>query len=116
MPQNTQSGHDGRDDRETNANASRTEQPRNEQPRDEGRSHGTGLTGWVTETAFRAGIAIIGVVLLLFALGQAVGADFLGMFAAALSSQVGRWLAVAVFALFVIAAAFRVRIRGRTHH
>lgn len=114
MPQNTQSGHDGRDDRGTTA--SRNEQPGTERPRDDGRNrNGTGLAGWFTETALRAGVAIIGIVLLIFALGQAVGADFLGMLAAALSSQVGRWLAVAVFALFVIAAAFRMRIRGRAH-
>ena len=111
MPQNTRSGDDGeRDERETAAS-------RTEQPRDGGRTRdGSPLAGWFTETIVRAGVAIVGIVLLIFALGQAVGADLLGVFVAALTSQTGRWLAVALFAVLVIAAAFRIRFDRRTHH
>lgn len=111
MPQRTRSGHDGeRDEPETTA--SRADRPR-EGERTRG---GSPLVGWFTETIVRTGVAIVGIVLLLFALGQIVGADLLGAAAAALASETGRWLAVALLAVFVIAAAFRIRFGRRTHH
>lgn len=62
-------------------------------------------TDWFASTAVRAGLTVIGVVLLLFALGQAVGLPLLGMVADAVSSQTGQWLVVAFFAILLIAAA-----------
>ncbi|MDS0294302.1 hypothetical protein [Halogeometricum luteum] len=67
----------------------------------------SGLGAVFAGAAVRWGIGITGFVLFLFALGQAVGLDLLGLFAEALSSQTGRWLAVAVFALFLISVARR---------
>ena len=67
----------------------------------------------VADTALRMGLAIVGFVLLLFALGQAVGFDMLYLVADALSSQTGRWLLVALFALLLIALAARWRTSTR---
>lgn len=61
------------------------------------------------------GLIAIGFVLLLFALGQAVGFDLLGLFADAVSSQTGRWLVVAFFALLLIRVAER-GLRGKLRH
>lgn len=67
----------------------------------------TDVAGWFAASTFRVALAIIGLVLLLFALGQAVGFDLLGLVADALSSRLGRWLAVAFFALILIVVAVR---------
>jgi Na+-transporting NADH:ubiquinone oxidoreductase subunit NqrD len=56
-------------------------------------------------STLRIGLAILGFVLLLFALGQAVGFDLLGTVVDALTSRIGRWLVVAFFALLIIAVA-----------
>lgn len=62
-------------------------------------------TDWFANTAVRAGLTFIGLVLLLFALGQAVGLPLLDMVASAVSSQTGQWLVIAFFAILLIAAA-----------
>lgn len=62
-------------------------------------------TQWFATTAVRAGLTVIGVVLLLFALGQAVGLPLLDLAASALTSQTGQWLVVAFFAVLLIGAA-----------
>jgi hypothetical protein len=72
---------------------------------------GGGLGELLASAAVRWGIGIAGFVLFLFAIGQAVGLNLLGMFAEALSSQTGQWLVVAVFALFLIAVARRGIVR-----
>jgi|GEM_PF-2732475 len=64
-----------------------------------------GAAGWFASAALRTGIVTVGFVLFLFALGQAVGFNLLDLFIAAVTSQTGRWLVVAVFALLLIAAA-----------
>lgn len=64
-------------------------------------------TDWIASTAVRAGLTVIGVVLLLFALGQAVGLPLLELVTAALTSQTGQWLVVAFFAVLLIGAAQR---------
>lgn len=66
-----------------------------------------GVAEWFAASALRIGLAVIGFVLLLFALGQAVGLDLLGLVVDALNTEVGRWLAVAVFALVLIVVALR---------
>lgn len=62
-------------------------------------------TQWFATTAVRAGLTVIGVVLLLFALGQAVGLPLLEMTTDALTSQTGQWLVVAFFAVLLIGVA-----------
>lgn len=64
-----------------------------------------GTGAWFAETTARTGLALIGLVLLLFALGQAIGVDLLGAVAEALTSQTGRWLVVAFFAVLLIVGA-----------
>jgi hypothetical protein len=66
---------------------------------------GEGFTGWFTSSALRIGLALVGVFLLLAALGQLSGIDILGETAALLGTEVGRWLLVAVVALALIAVA-----------
>ena len=68
---------------------------------------GERLSTTFANVAIRAGLAIIGLVVVIFALGQAVGVDLLGLVGEALSSQTGRWLVVAFFGLLIIAAAQR---------
>lgn len=95
---------------QTGGQPQQTQQVVNEQPA--GQQGNTtrsdsGLGEVFASAALRWGIGIAGFVLFLFALGQAVGLDLLGLFADALSSQTGRWLLVAVFALFLIGVARR---------
>lgn len=71
------------------------------------RGHTARAGEWVTESAFWIALALFGFVLLLFALGQAVGVDFLGTVADALGTRLGCWLAVALFALLLIVVAIR---------
>lgn len=63
---------------------------------------------WFATTAVRTGLTLVGLVLLLFALGQAVGLPLRELVADALASETGRWLVVALFAVFLIGAAQRV--------
>ncbi|WP_458188553.1 hypothetical protein [Haladaptatus sp. NG-WS-4] len=67
----------------------------------------TSMSDWLAKTGLLSGLAFVGFVLLLFALGQAVGFDLLGLFADVVSSQTGRWLVVALFALLLIGVAER---------
>lgn len=62
-------------------------------------------TQWFASTAVRIGLTIIGIVILLFALGQAVGLPLLELATDALTSQTGQWLVVAFFAILLIGAA-----------
>jgi hypothetical protein len=64
-------------------------------------------TSWMASTAIRAGLTLVGIVLLLFALGQAVGLPLLELVTEALTSQTGQWLVVAFFAILLIGAAQR---------
>lgn len=68
---------------------------------------GDDVAGWFAASTLRVALAFVGIVLLLFALGQAVGLDLLGMVADALATEVGRWMLVAVFALVLILLAVR---------
>lgn len=68
---------------------------------------GTRLSAWFATAAVRIGVTAIGFVLLVVALGRAFDVDLLGILGEALSSQTGRWLAVAFFAVLIIAAAQR---------
>jgi hypothetical protein len=63
---------------------------------------GRSLTDWFANGFIRGGIILVGFTLFLFALGQAVGLGLLDMFVGAVTSQTGRWLVVAAFALLLI--------------
>ncbi|WP_435153431.1 hypothetical protein [Haladaptatus sp. DFWS20] len=91
------------DQKETAGQGSAKQQPQaqNTHRKDESSSN------WLAKTGMMSGLAVVGFVLLLFALGQAVGFDLLGLFAEAVSSQTGRWLVVALFALLLIGVAER---------
>lgn len=84
---------------------SRTGGRANDETAEQGRTERAGE--WFAESTLRIALAVFGFVLLLFALGQAVGIDLLGMVVSALSSQMGRWLVVAFFALAIIVVAVR---------
>jgi polyferredoxin len=86
-------------------------EPRGDEPRGD---HATAERGradrggdYLAESTLRVSLAVVGFVLLLFALGQAIGIDLLGTIGRALSSQIGRWLVVAFFAILLIALAVR---------
>lgn len=91
---------------DSSADGNRAERGSSETANDESPAVG-GAAEWFATSALRIGLAVVGFVLLLFALGQAVGLDLLGLVADALDTQVGRWLAVAVFALVLIVVALR---------
>jgi uncharacterized membrane protein len=61
----------------------------------------------MASTAAQALVMLVGLAVVLFAVGQAVGADLLGMVGDALATHTGQWLAVAVVALIVVIAALR---------
>lgn len=84
---------------------SRTEDRANDDTANQGRAAYAGE--WFAESTLRIALAVFGFVLLLFALGQAVGIDLLGMVVDALSTQMGRWLVVAFFALAILVVAVR---------
>lgn len=66
---------------------------------------GDGFTGWLASSTLRIGLLLVGVFLLLAALGQLSGIDILGQTAALLGTEVGRWLLVAGVAIALIAVA-----------
>lgn len=67
---------------------------------------------YFAESTLRVSLAIVGFVLLLFALGQAIGIDLLGFIVDVLNTRMGRWLIVAFFAILLIALAVRGFDRG----
>lgn len=84
----------------------------NDDTAEQGRAEHAGE--WFAESTLRIALGVFGFVLLLFALGQAVGIDLLGMVVDALSTQMGRWLVVAFFALAIIVVAVRGFAPGST--
>jgi hypothetical protein len=72
---------------------------------DEDPPPGDEAAGWFAMSALRIGLALIGLVVLLVALGQIAGVDFIGMLADVLATSIGRWIAVAVLALVIISFA-----------
>lgn len=62
---------------------------------------------WLVSTTLQTVVAVVGLVVVLFALGRAFGVDLLGTITAALTTQTGQWLAVAIIALLVMSAAMR---------
>lgn len=79
----------------------------------EQRAAGEELSRWLAESVLRVGLVLVGLVLLVYALGRAVDVDLLSIVVDALLSPIGRWLVVAFFALLLIVVAqrgFRDRI------
>lgn len=63
------------------------------------------LVAWFAQSTVRVGLGLLGIVLLLFALGQATGLDLLGFLTAALARTTVQWLIVAVLAVLLILIA-----------
>ena len=61
----------------------------------------------VTQSVLRIGLAVLGLVLLLYALGRAVEIDLLGEAAAFFATSTGQWIAVAFFALLLVLVSVR---------
>jgi hypothetical protein len=60
---------------------------------------------WFTETIVRAGVLVVGVAVMIFAIGQAVGEPLLRPLVGFFTSGTGVWLIVAFLALLVMVAA-----------
>ncbi|WP_227354360.1 hypothetical protein [Haladaptatus salinisoli] len=116
MPQ-PQNGGDDRNDSQrtvTNETAGQSGANRRHERTERGRERES-TSDWLAKTGLLSGLAVVGFALLLFALGQVVGFDLLGLVVDALSSQTGRWLVVALFALLLIGVAER-GLRGTFRH
>lgn len=100
---------DARQSQQTDGSGQRTDDPGGQQaggqPAGDRTTQGAGLVDWVTETFLRTAVAILGVLLLLFAVGQIAGFDTIGALADLLSNEVVQWMLVAVFALLLIIIA-----------
>lgn len=83
---------------------------RGEPPADERRRR-TGPGDWLALATVRWALALVGLVVVLFALGRAFGVPLLAWFAEALTSRTGRWLVVAFVGLLIVATALRLRPR-----
>lgn len=83
---------------------------REEAPLEERRAEGTRREGpaeWVASTALRLGLAVLGIVLLVFAVGQILDVPLFDVLDDALSSQVVLWIVVGLFALLLLGLAAR---------
>jgi hypothetical protein len=88
---------------ERGGSESNESRPPEEQPRGSRFAPGA----WMASTAVQTVVILVGLAVVLFAVGQAVGADLLGMVGDALATHTGQWLAVAVLALILVIAALR---------
>lgn len=61
----------------------------------------------VAASTVRVGLAILGLVIVLFAAGQALGFDALAIFGEAFETREVRWMIVAFFGLILIAVSLR---------
>lgn len=71
------------------------------------RARDEGAVEAIAASTIRLGLLVLGLLLLLYAVGQAVGFDVLAMISEALDTQMARWLIVAFFALILITVALR---------
>lgn len=76
---------------------------RRRSPRDDGE----GAVEAIAASTVRLALLVLGLLLLLYAVGQAVGFDVLAMISDALDTQEARWLIVAFFALVLITISLR---------
>lgn len=68
---------------------------------------GEGAVEAIATSTVRLGLLVLGILLLLYAVGQAAGFDVLAMISEALDTAVARWIVVAFFALVLISIALR---------
>ena len=61
----------------------------------------------IATSTVRLGLLVLGIILLLYSIGQAAGFDVLGLISQALDTPEARWLIVAFFALILITIALR---------
>ena len=80
---------------------------RNNETQTGDRSASEDTTRWLASGIIRLGLAIVGVVLLLFAAGRIAGIDLLEMVLEVLTSSIGRWILLAFVALVLLAVAVR---------
>ena len=80
---------------------------RNDETQTGDRSASEDTTRWLASGIVRLGLAIVGVVLLLFAAGRIAGIDLLEMVLEVLTSSIGRWILLAFVALVLLAVAVR---------
>ncbi|WP_394743019.1 hypothetical protein [Natronococcus roseus] len=90
--------------------ASRSESTEDRPPEE---TRGFAPGAWMASTAAQTIVMLVGLVVVLFAVGQAVGADLLGMVGDALATQTGQWFAVAGIAMILVIAALRAISYGR---
>ncbi|MFD1515758.1 hypothetical protein [Halomarina rubra] len=103
QPQNAQQGQQAPQGNGQGAPQNQTQQGRT---RNKGPNSTTEEVGsWFTETLVRAGILVLGVAVMIFAIGQAVGASLLEPLAEFFASGTGAWFIVAFLALLVMVAA-----------
>lgn len=106
--------------RVTDGGSSRTdtrEEPREDERRDEDRRgrepRREGPAEWFATSAVRIGVAIVALVLLLFAVGRIADVPLLSTIGDVLDSEIGVWLIVALFALLLLGLAARGFSRRR---
>ncbi|ELY87700.1 hypothetical protein C483_17413 [Natrialba hulunbeirensis JCM 10989] len=89
--------------------AADTDAPAREQqpPPDQRRGSRFDIGAWLLSTAVQTIVVLVGLAVVLFALGQATGVDLLGAVGGALLTHTGQWLAVAFIALLVLGMALR---------
>lgn len=66
---------------------------------------GAQAADWLAASTLRVALTVLGFVILLFAIGQVVGLDLLGIVADALGTRIGRWIVVAFVGVLLIAFA-----------
>ncbi len=81
-------------------------EPKSRERRRDG-SRGEETVEAIAESTVRVALLILGLLLLLYAVGQAVGFDVLALLSDALDTPAARWLIVAFFALILIGMAIR---------
>lgn len=74
---------------------------------DQRRGEGDRAVEAIATSTVRLGLLVLGILLLLYAAGQAVGFDVLAMISDALDTQEARWIIVAFFALVLITISLR---------
>lgn len=85
---------------ESSANDDRSEERQS-------RTESEETAAWFAASTVRMVLALVGFLILLFALGQAVGVNLLGIVADALTTRLGQWLVVAFVGILLIMLALR---------
>ncbi|MWG33219.1 hypothetical protein [Halomarina oriensis] len=103
--QHTAQGQQGQPAQQGGGQGAPQNQPQQGRTQQPPRSTTEEVGSWFTETLVRAGILVIGVAVMLFAIGQAVGLRLLEPMAEFFTSGTGAWFVVAFLALLVMIAA-----------